>query len=256
MKCPSCGRQSDGKFCPDCGAPLKGAECRSCGTPLAAGARFCTQCGAQTGMGGPAPAAAGSSGTSNTPWLIAGGVLVAIILAVLLPMLFRDDGAPAQSAAPFANGGTGATGNLPALSGDMRENADRLFNRIMEARESGNLAQATQFYPMAIQAYQSAEPLDADGLYHLSLIQTASGDATAGLASAQRILDMSPNHLLGLGAAGEAALEAGDTAAARGFYQRFLDAYETERTQQYPEYLDHSRILPSYQLQARGLLGS
>ncbi len=253
MKCPSCGRQSDGKFCPDCGAPLKGAGCRNCGTPLAPGARFCTQCGTPTGMGGPVPGVAPTPRGSNTPWLIAAGVLLAIILAVLLPMLFRGDGAPAQSAAPFANGGTGTP---PALSGDMRENADRLFNRIMEARESGNVAQATQFYPMAIQAYQSAEPLDADGLYHLSLIQTASGDAAAGRATAQRILDMAPNHLLGLGAAGEASLEAGDTAAAREFYQRFLDAYETERTQQYPEYLDHSRILPSYEQQARALTGS
>jgi len=250
MKCPSCGRQADGKFCPECGTPLKGAACRGCGAPLSAGARFCNQCGQATGAA--AQRVATPRDSSNTPWLIAGGVLVVIILALVIPMFFDDAPAP-QSTAPFA-GGAG-TGAVPALSDNMRENADRLFNRIMEAREQGDNASAAQFYPMAIQAYEASEPLNADGLYHLSLIQSASGNHAAGIATAQRILDMSPNHLLGLGAAAEAQLESGDTAAARALYTRFLEVYETERNNTYPEYLDHSAILPSYQQQARAITG-
>ncbi|HEU5210924.1 MAG TPA: zinc ribbon domain-containing protein [Longimicrobiales bacterium] len=252
MKCPGCGRQTDGKFCPDCGTPLKGAACRSCGASLAAGARFCNQCGAPTGAAAPAAQTARSS--ANTPWLLAGGVLVVIILIMVVPMFFGDDAPPQQqTTAPFASGG--GTGTPPALSGDMRQNADRLFNRIMEARESGDNAAAAQFYPMAIQAYEASEPLDADGLYHLSLIQSASGNYAAARATAQRILDMSPSHLLGLGAAAEALLESGDTAAAREHYARFLEAFESERNKGYPEYLDHSAILPSYQQQARAITG-
>lgn len=255
MECPSCGRESDGKFCPECGASMRAGECRSCGAALAPGARFCNQCGTATGAAG-APAARSRRNSSNTPWLMAGGVLVIIILAMVVPMFLGDD-APVQqqtTTAPFAgNAGSGAP---PQLSDNMRENADRLFNRIMETRETGDPAQAAQFYPMAIQAYQASEPLDADGLYHLSLIQSASGDFTAGRATAQRILDMSPNHLLGLGAAAEASLEAGDTETAREYYQRFLDVYETERANQYPEYLDHAAILPSYEQQARAVTGS
>ena len=246
MQCPVCARESDGKFCPECGAPLRDAVCRSCQAPLTPGARFCTQCGAPTGTG----KATAPSG-SNTPWYIAAAVLAVLIVAMLVPMLFGSDD-PAESAAaaaPFA--GADASGAPPPLSGDMRENADRLFNRIMQERESGDPAAASQFYPMAIQAYQAAEPLDADGLYHLALVQTAAGDPAAARATAERILAMQPNHLLGLGAAAEAAMEQGDTAAARAFYQRFLDGYDTERTNQYPEYIDHARILPTYEQQAR-----
>lgn len=249
MKCPRCGRASDGRFCPDCGTPLAGAGCRACGAPLDTGARFCAQCGAPA-TGGSATSPAGSTRGGNTGWYIAGAVLVVMIISVLVPMLSDGDAPPAE--APVAGSASG-TGTPPPLSGNMRENADRLFNRIMEARESGNTAQAVQFYPMAIQAYESAEPLDADGLFHLSLIQAAAGDPAAARTTAERILDMSPNHLLGLGAAGEATLEQGDTAAARAYYQRFLDSYESERTRDLVEYLDHSRILPSYEQQARAI---
>lgn len=246
MKCPNCNRESDGKFCPDCGSPLEGAVCRSCGAALESGARFCNQCGAPTGA--PTPGARGPRRSSNTAWYLAAAVLLVMVVAMLVPTLIDDDGPQDGASAPFAGN---ASGSPPPLSGNMRENADRLFNRIMEAREAGNAAEATRFYPMAIQAYQAAEPLDADGLYHLSLIQTAAGDADDGRATAERLLDMAPTHLLGLGAAAEASLEAGDRAAARGFYERFLEHYADERGKQYPEYLDHARILPTYEQQAR-----
>ena len=250
MQCPSCGRSSDGKFCPECGTALRDAVCRSCGAPLTPGARFCTQCGAATG----APDHATANTGSNRPWYIAAGVLLLLIAALLVPMLVDTpdaDAAAASGEAPFASDGSGTP---PPLSDDMRANADRLFNRIMQERESGDPARAEQFYPMAIQAYEASEPLDADGLYHLSLIQAASGDHAAARATAERILTMQPNHLLGLGAAGEAAREQGDMAAARAYYQRFLENYETERTNQYPEYLDHGRIFPRYEQQARSVV--
>ncbi len=248
MKCPRFGRHGSGRFCSDCGTPLTEAACRACGAGLETGARFCTQCGAPAG----APAASARP-RSNAPWYLAGGVLLVMIAAILVPMLLDGDDASGNAVAPFANTGSGTP---PPLSGNMRDNADRLFNRIMEARETGDPAQAAQFYPMAIQAYQAAEPLDADGLYHLSLIQTASGNPAAARATAERILDMAPNHLLGLGAAGEASMASGEPDAARAFYERFLEHYETERTQEYPEYLDHARILPAYEQQARSIVGS
>jgi hypothetical protein len=48
---------------------------------------------------------------------------------------------------------------------------------------------------------------------------------------------------------------AGDTAAARDYYRRFLAAYETESQKVYPEYIDHARVLPEYRSAAEALVG-
>jgi hypothetical protein len=146
-------------------------------------------------------------------------------------------------------------GQPPPLTGTPREQADRLFDRIMRELAAGNADEARFFVPMAVQAYQAAEPLDADGLYHLSLIQTAGQDYAAGRATAERILEASPTHLLALAALAEAALGAGDTAAARDAYTRYLDNLESERTKQLVEYLDHSPILGQYADDARLMAG-
>lgn len=44
--CPACGKPSNpGKFCNNCGASLEAKKCPKCGTALAAGIRFCGECG-------------------------------------------------------------------------------------------------------------------------------------------------------------------------------------------------------------------
>lgn len=136
----------------------------------------------------------------------------------------------------------------------MRENADRLFNRVMQAREGGDTAQARQFLPMAISAYQQAGDLDADGLYHLSILQTFSGDAAGGLESAEQLLRVWPTHVLGLHAAAGAARAQGDNAKARQFYEQILEAMPTERTRDLPEYRDHGSILPAIEAEANEFL--
>jgi len=49
--CPACGAETQpGKFCSACGAPLKPkSECSKCGSHVAAGAKFCPECGQQLG---------------------------------------------------------------------------------------------------------------------------------------------------------------------------------------------------------------
>jgi tetratricopeptide (TPR) repeat protein len=153
-----------------------------------------------------------------------------------------------------APGAAGATAVDP-LSGTPREQADRLFNRIMTENSEGNTEQAVFFTPMAIQAYQAAEPLDADGLFHLSLIQAVAKDYAAAQETAQRILDAAPSHLLGLGAMAEASLAAGDTAKARQAWTAYLDNLLAERAKGLQEYADHATILDTYAESARKLLG-
>jgi tetratricopeptide (TPR) repeat protein len=247
-KCPSCGKQSEGAFCSHCGTALhdQGA-CPSCGARLPAGARFCTKCGQAVG------AAASKGGGSNLPWYLLGAALVALALLLVLPYLQDNTTPDPSAAAPFAGGAAGG-GAPPPLTGTPREQADALFNRIMSARESGDSTGAVFFTPMAIQAYGMAEPLDDDGRYHLALVHTVAGNHDEAVATAEQILEGSPQHLLALAAAAEAEAIRGNLDAARAYARRFLDAYPTERDRQLQEYVDHAAILPEYEREARALV--
>lgn len=251
MKCPACQTESTGAYCPECGTPLR-SSCRACGATLAAGARFCTACGARA-----------RTPRSNLPWYIAGAALLALTVVVLLPTSNAaptGNEAPAQSVPVLSGGqpdaGAGDAGQTPPpLSGNPRENADRLFNLIMRNKEKGDTARAKFFVPMGVQAYGMAGDLDADGLFHLSLLQTLGGNGKDAEATAQKILSKSPQHLLGLIAAAEAAASAGDAAAAHAYYQRFLAAYPAEKGRDLPEYKDHAAALPEYRAEAERFAG-
>src|SRR5688500_9066362 len=140
MKCPNCSAQSDGAFCSNCGAPLKGAQCKSCAAPLVSGARFCTNCG--TPVGNP------SGGGGNLPWIIAGLALAGLIGVLAWPGIDRvaQPDAQADGRVPIqqmnTDGGEAGQSGPGPLTGTPREQADRLFNRIMTERESGDTAQA------------------------------------------------------------------------------------------------------------------
>jgi len=244
MICPVCQAEGQGAYCAACGAPLAGAACRGCQAPLVPGARYCVACGR------PVRVAA-----SNLPWYVAGASLIALVAVVLTAVLRSARPAPAAAppviAAPAAGSGMAAA---PPLTGTPREQADRLFNRVMQASAAGDSAEVSFFLPMALAAYREAGPLDADGLYHLSVLENAAGDPVAARATAERILETDPDHLLGLAAAARAARDAGDNAAARRFYSRLLEVYDAQRQRALPEYADHTTILPLYQEEARNFL--
>ena len=248
MKCPNCGAESSGAFCAECGAPLKGAKCRSCNAPLAVGSKFCTQCG--TAVTGRAPAA------SKTAWYIVGGALALLLIVLIWPAVRGEKGNPANDGrVPIGQLQDGPAGIAQGpLSGSPREQADRLFNRVMSERESGDTARARFFLPMAIQAYGGVGDLDADGLYHLSLLHNLNEDYDAALATAEGILAKSPNHLLALSAAANAARGKGDNAGARKYYERFLSAYDTESQQAKQEYQDHGRMLLELRVEAQSFV--
>jgi hypothetical protein len=243
MKCTICSTEGTGAFCAGCGAAMN-ASCKACDAPFVAGARFCTQCGLPIRR------------THHLPWIVAGVAVGVAILALLAPILF--DRQPGMS---FARQGTVSgtaqpfTGQAPPLTGSLREQADRLFNRVMEANQTGDREQAEFFLPMAVEAYRQAGPLDADGLFHLSLLETLAGQPAAGRATAERILADQPNHLLALAAAAEAAQAAGDADAALHYHRRFLDAWADESGRDLREYLDHARMLPEYRAAAYAAAG-
>src|SRR5512138_3809727 len=97
MKCPGCGKESQGRFCSHCGTPLQAGRCLECGARLPPGDRFCMQCGTRVGA-----ARRTSNANSNLGWYIAAGVLAVLILAVGLQMALGGKPQPAPAGAPLS----------------------------------------------------------------------------------------------------------------------------------------------------------
>jgi hypothetical protein len=262
-KCAECGKTSTGNFCQHCGAKMGGRFCNQCGSEVAGGAKFCNQCGETVPGGGPrAPVESGARreavasvvGGQNLPWWIAGVAMFGLIVFAGVQMVTPGGpAAPAAAspAAPFANGG----GTPPDLSNmSPREAADRLFDRVMTAVSASDSIQAQSFLPMALGAYEMAQPLDHDGLFHLSLLNRVAGNLEDALANATQVLDIDPNHVLALAAAAEAAVEMGRTEDATTYYGHLLDVIEAEIERALPEYVAHSRILESVRADATAYL--
>jgi tetratricopeptide (TPR) repeat protein len=205
-------------------------------------------------------AAAATLGGANLPWWIAGAALFVVILVIGWQVVRTQNptalqpGEAAPAAGPAGNPAMGASSiDLSKMS--PREAADRLFNHVMTDLAQGDTTDAMDFQPMAVQAYKVAEPLDLDGLFHESLLEELT-DPAAALETAKRILATDPDHLLGLGAAAHAALAAGDTTAALGYYKHLLKVYDAQVTKQLPEYEAHKTLLPDYRSEAEAFVAT
>ena len=256
--CSECGRLASGNFCRHCGVGLGGRFCNQCGVKISPSSKFCELCGVEVAPGGPA-AGAGSPGRreaarevvvsgQNLPWWITGVAMFALILFVGLSMVRPGPGlvpstsGPVEQPAPAS--GMAAGGIAPDISNmSPIEAADRLFNRVMQATTSGDSAQAQAFLPMAIAAYQRARPLTLDGIFHLSMLNRTAMNLEAALDNALEILERDPDHLLGLAAAAEAAIELGEYDEAELHYRHLAAVYDGEMQRQLPEYDQHSLIV-------------
>jgi len=247
MKCPSCGAAAEGgRFCANCGGALGTAECSRCGHEPPAGARFCNQCGNALGASSTITQASGN----QVAWWMAGALLLGLILVIAYPVY--GPGRPAAPPPALAGPVAGPAG-IDLSSMTPREAADRLFNRVMTAVAADDSTEASTFLPMAIAAFELAEPLDTDGKFHVVLLRLTGQFNAEALEGAEEILSEQPNHLLGLAMAGDASLALGDSASARTYYGRWLDAYETETGKDLLEYRDHSPMFPEMQVTAEAL---
>jgi len=244
LKCPACGAESTGKFCNSCGAPLDAAACPKCGAKLSGRGKFCAECGAPV-AGGVVPAA------DRTPWIIAGVAVTALVVVLVVVVARGPAAAPGEAATAAASG----MPNLDQMT--PREAADRLFDHVARAQSAGDTAQIAQFAPMALQAYAALQgDLDADARLHIGLIHEAVGNRTGVLAEADTILRGSATHLFGLDLRMRAAELAGDAAARRRAAQAFLQAYDSERAKNLPEYGMHVQLLVEAQAAAQRLVGA
>lgn len=263
MTCPQCEAEvGEEGFCPHCGASLEPRKCPSCGESAPPGSRFCTRCGSSL-TAPPAGEGSGSSGDGPLGWWVAGLVMVALIIFLMVQVLEPDRGLQEEGATPGSPGaaaGGASDGPLgPAPDVDISsmtpgEAADRLFDRVMRAGEAGDTAQVVQFLPMAIGAYERARPLDADGLFHLSVLQRTGNQFEAALRTASTGLEEAPDHLLLLSAAAEAARQLGDSATARSHYSHMLEVWDEERNSGLEDYQIHSALLPRIRNDAQTFL--
>ena len=248
VQCPGCGQSATGKFCSHCGTSIATA-CPSCGATIKPGSRACQECGASLkAAAAPAP----WSAQTIAPWVAVGIAAFALILA--LTALFDRGGSvqaptpelPAFSAtAPLA----GAPPDLSSMS--PRQAADRLFNRVMTASESGDEVEAARFMPMALQAYNNLGTLDNDARYHLALLHMAANDSQSARVQVGLLRQAVPNHLLALMVEHQIAERSGNKDSAARASKAFLAAYKAEIAIQRVEYRDHLNSIERFRKTAQ-----
>lgn len=240
--CPACSGECEGSFCRHCGSPLRRSPCGDCGTELSTTARFCNVCGA--------PRSEGGGGTpGNFVWWLAAAAMFTFVVVAGWSLMDRDP-LPAASVPQVANSAPPI--DLSQMS--PRELADALFNHVMTASDQGQTEITAQILPAALEAYESAAPLDLDGLFHVTLLQRTGGLVEQSLATALEVLAAEPRHILGLDAAARATQALGRTEEAAQYYQLLVQHYDEELARALPEYAGHGRYLAAANQDARDYL--
>ena len=245
--CPNCGARASGKFCSNCGASLAKGACHHCGAALAPGARFCNECGTAAGAAGgassvAAPAKPASSVSTYAPWVVATVLLFSVVGYFAGRGWSGGGAAPATdggSVAPFANGARGPAPDISNMT--PREQAGRLYDRIMRYVEEGKKDSAQFFAPMALSSFEMlGSELDLDARYDYGRVASETGNFDIAAAQADTILKQAPTHLLGLALAARTATQRGDAAAAARSWKAFLAAKDSEMKKNLPEYQAHA----------------
>lgn len=227
---------------------MEANACSNCQAPLSAGARFCHVCGTSVGV------ASKVKGTNALPWAIAAAALVVTVLVLVVNL--STDRAPAstEAAAPVPSAAPIAAPDISAMT--PREQADRLFTRIMTAAEAGDTARVAFHTEMALQAYRMLGEMDLDTRYRMGLIHVVRGERDAALAQADSMEVEVPGHLLALALREAAYRAAGDTDAIANVYEAFLRNHDREVATGRPEYAAHKNTIDGLLDEARRAGGS
>lgn len=212
---------------------MTATRCARCGSNVPADARFCPGCGAKAGTG--------KSAGGRVPLAVATVGVVALVL--VLSWSYRK--AP-SAAAPEVEAG-GAPASPPDISNmSPRERFDRLYNRSMQAVESGDGSGFGTFAPMALLAYSQLDSVDNDARYHAAMLELHRGDASGATLLADSILATAPGHLFGYVIRGTVARWQHDSAGLAAAQRDFRAHYDAEMAAGRPEYADHRAILESW----------
>lgn len=245
--CASCGTKSTGRFCSNCGGSLEPGACAHCGATTAPDARFCHNCGAA--VGGSAPKAMNSGSRSSLPWIVSAIALIGVLAFLAGRSFSRNAGNSADSQSALPQAALGSSGPGGNASGIIRapdisqlspqEQADRLFNRVMNLDRAGKTDSVLFFAPMALEAYQMLAPLNADQRYDMGRVAEVAGAYPLARAQADTILAENPNSLLGLVLAVRVAGQEKRATDLKQFQSRLVKAYPSEWAKKLPEYARH-----------------
>ena len=248
VQCPSCGKHAAGNFCNHCGSPIV-SVCPSCDTEVKPGSRVCHECGESLEA---RVASKQWNAQTIAPWIAMGIATIALFVA-LLSWFGRGDGAssPAPSSLPMTSKAPAADQPVDLASMSPRDAADRLFNRVMVASESGNTEEALKFAPMALQAYDNLGTLDNDARYHVALLHLTLGDIKNARVQIDKLRQAVPNHLLGIMLEHQIAERGGKKDSAARAYKAFLAAYDAEIAAGRVEYQEHQGSIERFRKSAQ-----
>lgn len=266
MSCPSCGAEESGNYCSRCGTRLEreDARCAACGHRLAPDALYCGGCGRPVAPRPRKPTRA------YLPWIFSALALAAFAVALAifvqnqsrprgadglitggLPQAPREAGQvlPAPDGGQVPGSASGSAGGMPSAAEiaamSPRQAADRLFDRSMTERETGDTAGARFFADMAVQAYGRVpvSELDADARFHLGLLRLLLDDPAAARREADAVLEREPANLYGLVLSVRAAEAAGDPAQVRRARERLQAAVASGESPDREPYAPHRSFL-------------
>ena len=206
--------------------------CQTCGTELPADATYCHKCGRRVRSGD----AREAMWSIAIPWAAGGAAVGALITLLVLRGGSPTPTTPLPTGMPLA----GSAGDISQMSPE--ERATRLFNRVMRLDEEGKRDSVAFFAPMALQSYALLPARDADGRYHMGLLELAAGNPAGARAQADSIARLAPTHLFAF----VLRARAGDARAFADFRRSERD----ERARGRPEYQDHAAQLDAFAQEA------
>lgn len=175
------------------------------------------------------------------PWVVAGAALLAVVIMVANQQSKATPAAPQGMEAPFAGAAAGGGAvRAPDISQmSPQERADRLYDRVMKLAAEGKSDSASFFASMAVGAYESLAPLNADQRYDMGRMAEMAGDFATARAQSDTILREQPDHLLGIILDARVVMARGDSAGGRQKLQRLVKVEATERAKSLDEYERH-----------------
>lgn len=247
VHCPDCGELAAGKFCGHCGTRIM-STCRSCGATVKTGLDICDECESLASQ-----SSASWNAQRIAPWAAIAIAMTALVISLLAWFDRRDSSVTPQPIAPSSSLPTPSGAPAVDLSSmSPREAADRLFNRVMAASENGNMSEALQFVPMALQAYDNLGTLDNDARYHVAMLYITANDIKNASVQVDALRKSAARHLLSYMLEQQIAERAGNKgSAAQQAYKAFLAAYDSEIAAGRPEYQEHLNSIESFRKMAQ-----